>query len=98
MPPLVIVPKKNREWKFCVEYKELNKCTLKNNFPLHFIDQFLDTFAGKKFFSFLNGFSGYNQIQIAPKDEDKTTFTHGEPLPTDYSPFGFAMHLLLFSR
>jgi hypothetical protein len=42
---------------------------------LPFIDQVLDTLAGKKFFSFLDGFSGYNQIQIAPKDQDKTTFT-----------------------
>ena len=40
-----------------------------------FIDQVLDTLSGKKFFSFLDRFSGYNQIQIAPKDQHKTTFT-----------------------
>ena len=40
-----------------------------------FIDQVLDTLAGKKYFSFLDGFSGYNQIQVAPEDQDKTTFT-----------------------
>ena len=40
-----------------------------------FIDQVLDTLVGKKYFSFLDGFSGHNQIQVAPKDQDKTTFT-----------------------
>jgi hypothetical protein len=64
--PLVIVPKKNGKWRICVDYRELNKATQKHHFPLLFIDQVLDTFVGKKFFSFLDGFSGYNQIQIAP--------------------------------
>ena len=45
-----------------------------NHFPLPFIVQVLDTLAGKKLFSVLDGFSGYNQIQIAPEDQDKTTF------------------------
>ncbi|MCY6525011.1 reverse transcriptase family protein, partial [Actinobacillus pleuropneumoniae] len=54
---------------------ELNKANQKAHFSLPFIDQVLDTLAGKKFFSFLDGFSGYNQIQIAPEDQDKTTFT-----------------------
>lgn len=53
----------------------MNKATLIDHFPLPFIDQVLDTLAGKKYFSFLDGFSGYNQIQVAPKDQDKTTFT-----------------------
>jgi len=66
--PLVVVPKKNGKWRICVDYRELNKATQKDHFPLPFIDQELDTLAGKKFFSFLDGFSGYNQIQIAPED------------------------------
>jgi len=73
--PLVVVPKKNGKWRICVDYRELNKATQKDNFPLPFIDQVLDTLVGKKLFSFLDGFSGYNQIQIAPEDQDKTTFT-----------------------
>eukprot|EP00253_Pinus_taeda_P035930 PITA_35930 len=73
--PLVVVPKKNGKWRICVDYRELNKATHKDHFPLPFIDQVLDTLAGKKYFSFLDGFSGYNQIQIAPEDQDKTTFT-----------------------
>lgn len=62
--PLVVVPKNNGKWRICVDYKELNKETLKEYIPLPFIDQVLDTLAGKKYFSFLDGFSGYNKIQI----------------------------------
>lgn len=74
--PLVVVPKNNGKWQICVDYRELKKATLKDYFPLPFIDQVLDTLAGKKYFSFLDGFSGYNQIQIAPEDQEKTTFTY----------------------
>ena len=73
--PLVIIPKKNGKWRVCIDYRELNKATLKDHFPLPFIDQFLDTLVWKKYFSLLDGFSGYNKIQVAPKDQDKTTFT-----------------------
>ena len=55
--PLVIIPKKNRKWWICVDYRELNKAILKDHFPLPFIDQVLDTLARKKFFSFLDGFN-----------------------------------------
>lgn len=54
---------------------ELNKPTKKDHFPLPFVDQFLDTLVRKKYFSFLDGFSRYNQIQISPKDQYKIIFT-----------------------
>jgi hypothetical protein len=86
--PLVIVTKKNEKWRVCVDYRALNKATQKDHFPLPFIDKVLDNLSGKKFFSFLDGFSGYNQIKIAPQDQDKTTFT---------SPWGtFAYRVLPF--
>jgi len=65
---LVVVPKNNGKWMICVDYRELNKETEKDHFPLPFIDHVLDTLSRKKFFSFLDGFGGYNQIQIAPED------------------------------
>ena len=55
--PLVIVPKNNGKFQVCVYYRELNKATLKYHFPLPFIDQVLDTLEGKKYVSFLDGFS-----------------------------------------
>jgi hypothetical protein len=73
--PLVVVPKKNGKWIICGDYIELNKETLRDHFPLPFIDQVLDSLAGKKYFSFLYEFSGYNQINKALENQDKTTFT-----------------------
>jgi hypothetical protein len=67
--PLVVVPKKvTRKWRICVDLWELNKDTLKDYFPLPFIDQVLDTLFGKNYFSLLDGYGGYNQILIAPED------------------------------
>ncbi|KAL4379078.1 hypothetical protein GQ457_02G025900 [Hibiscus cannabinus] len=62
-------------WRVCMDYRKLNKATLKDHFPLPFIDQMLDRLAGKQFYCFLDGYSGYNQIAIAPEDQSKTTFT-----------------------
>ena len=73
--PLVVVPKKNGKWRICVDYRELNKATQKDHFPLPFIDQVLDNLSRNKYFSFLDRFSGYNQIHVALEDHDKTTFT-----------------------
>ena len=54
---------------------KLNIATRKYHFPLPFIDQILDRLAGHPHFCFLDGYSGYNQIAIAPEDQEKTTFT-----------------------
>jgi len=70
-----MVPKNNGKWRICVDDREINKATHEYHFPLPFIDQVLNTMGGKKHFSLLHGFSGYNQVQIAPKDQDKTTLT-----------------------
>ncbi|KAJ9541597.1 hypothetical protein OSB04_028103 [Centaurea solstitialis] len=62
-------------WRICMDYRRLNKATQKDHFPLPFIDQMLDRLAGKEFYCFVDGYSGYNQIAIAPDDQEKTTFT-----------------------
>lgn len=72
--PLVIIPKKGGKSGVCVDYRELNSTTRKYHFPLPFIDQVLDSLVGKNY-SFLDGFSGYNQIRIALEYQDKTAFT-----------------------
>ncbi|XP_059070597.1 uncharacterized protein LOC131860231 [Cryptomeria japonica] len=97
--PLVVVPKKNGKWHICVDYRALNKATKKDHFPLPFIDQVLDTLAGKRFFSFLDGFSGYNQIRIAPEDHNKTTFTClWGTFAYNVLPFGLCNALTTFQR
>ena len=62
-------------WRVCIDYKKLNTTTIKDHFPLPFIDQMLDRLAGHPHFCFFDGYSVYNQISIAPEDQEKTTFT-----------------------
>ena len=62
-------------WRVCIDYKKLNAGTRKDHFPLPFVDQMLERVAGQEFYCFLDGYSGYNQIEIALEDQEKTTFT-----------------------
>ncbi|XP_073045904.1 uncharacterized protein [Primulina eburnea] len=62
-------------WRVCMDYRKLNDATRKDHFPLPFIDQMIERLAGHEFYCFLDGYSGYNQITIAPEDQEKTTFT-----------------------
>lgn len=57
--PLIIVSKKNGKWRLRVDYKEPNKATRKDQFPLPFMDQVFDFLEVKKLFSLLDEFSGY---------------------------------------
>ncbi|GJY93906.1 reverse transcriptase domain-containing protein [Tanacetum coccineum] len=62
-------------WRVCIDYHKLNEATRKDHFPLPFMDQMLERLAGNEYYCFLDGFSGYFQILIDPKDQEKTTFT-----------------------
>ncbi|GJR57889.1 reverse transcriptase domain-containing protein [Tanacetum coccineum] len=62
-------------WRVCIDYRKLNEATRKDHFPLPFMDQMLERLAGNEYYCFLDGFSGYFQIPIDPKDQEKTTFT-----------------------
>ncbi|CAL2271511.1 unnamed protein product [Prunus armeniaca] len=62
-------------WRVCIDCQKLNSVTRKDHFPLPFIDQMLETLASHAYYCFLDGYSGYNQIPIAPEDQEKTTFT-----------------------
>ncbi|CAN6718908.1 unnamed protein product [Malus baccata var. baccata] len=62
-------------WRVCIDYRKLNATTRKDHFPLPFLDQMFERLAGHSFYCFLDGYSGYNQIVIAPDDQEKTTFT-----------------------
>nr|GEV34496.1 DNA-directed DNA polymerase [Tanacetum cinerariifolium] len=62
-------------WRVCINYRNLNEVTRNDHFPLSFMDQMLERLAGNEYYCFLNGFSGYLQIPINLKDQEKTTFT-----------------------
>nr|GFA73860.1 reverse transcriptase domain-containing protein [Tanacetum cinerariifolium] len=68
-------------WRICIVYRKLNGATKKHHFPLPFMDQMLERLAGNEYYCFLDGFLGYFQIPIDPKDQEKTTFT------CPYGPF-----------
>ncbi|GJZ83736.1 reverse transcriptase domain-containing protein [Tanacetum coccineum] len=62
-------------WRVCIDYCKLNEATQKDHLPLPFMDQMLERLVGNEYYCFLDGFLGYFQIPIDPKDQKKTTFT-----------------------
>ena len=71
----MLVPKKDTDiLRMCVDYTSLNKSCPKDHFPLPRIDLIVDSTAGCERLSFLDAYSGYNQIRMKVEDEEKTTF------------------------
>ena len=62
-------------WRVCIDYRRLNAVTRKDHFPLPFIDKLLEKIFGHPFYCFLDGYSGYFQIEIVVEDQKETTFT-----------------------
>ncbi|PKI67265.1 hypothetical protein CRG98_012337, partial [Punica granatum] len=71
---VVLVEKNNGKVRVCIDYRDLNKANPKDNFPLPHIEVLVDNTARHTQFSFMDGFSGNNQIQMAEEDKIKTTF------------------------
>ncbi|RVW71025.1 Retrovirus-related Pol polyprotein from transposon 297 [Vitis vinifera] len=71
---VVPVPKKDGKVRVCVDFRDLNKASPKDDFPLPHIDMLVDSTAGHSMLSFMDGFSGYSQILMAPEDMEKTSF------------------------
>ena len=71
---VVPVPKKDGKVRVCVDFRDLNKASPKDDFRLPHIDILVDSTVGHPMLSFMDGFSGYNRILMAPKDMEKTSF------------------------
>ncbi|RDY01984.1 hypothetical protein CR513_14614, partial [Mucuna pruriens] len=71
---MVMVKKANGKWRMCTDYTDLNKVCPKDPYPLPNIDRLVDNVSGFEFLSFMDAYSGYNQIKMHPNDEEKTTF------------------------
>ena len=72
---LVVVRKKTGEIRLCIYFKNLNRASLKDNYPLPKMEHILQRVVGSKRISLLDGFSGYNQVLVIPEDQLKIAFT-----------------------
>ena len=71
---VVLIPKKDDKVRVCVDFRNLNKASPKDDFPLPHIDMLIDSTVGHAMLSFMDGFFGYDQIMMAPEDREKTSF------------------------
>lgn len=71
---IVTVNKKQGTIRICIDYRDINRSYPKDNYSTPYIDQIIDDCVGSEIFSFMDGFSGYNQINILLVDQPKTTF------------------------
>jgi len=71
---IVVVKKPNGKWRMCTDYTDINKACTKDAYPLPSINRLVDGAAGHKMLSFLDAYSGYNQIRMHLRDKEKTAF------------------------
>ncbi|GJR63848.1 putative reverse transcriptase domain-containing protein [Tanacetum coccineum] len=83
--PVLFVKKKDGSFRMCIDYKELNKLTVKNRYPLPRIDDLFDQLQGSRFFSKIDLRSGYHQLRVHEDDIPKTAFR------TRYGHFEFTV-------
>jgi hypothetical protein len=74
LSPIVIVPNKNDKLKIYINFKKITVTTKKDPYPLPFTNDVLNIVVGYEAYSFLDGYSKYHQIYIAPKDKYNITF------------------------
>ena len=71
---IILVKKKNGQIRCCVDFRNLNRVCIKDEFSLPNIDLLIDSTIGSTMFSFIDRFNGYNQIKMVPRDAEKTAF------------------------
>jgi len=72
--PVIFIPKKDGTLRMCIDYRDLNRITTKDRFPLPSTEDLIDRLQGAKVFSRINMYAGYNQMAIRPEDTHKTAF------------------------
>ena len=74
---VVLVKKENDKWRLCNNFTDINRACPKDSFPLPRIDLIVDATASHELLSFMDAFSGYNQISMGPNNQEKTSFVTG---------------------
>ncbi|KAL5538565.1 hypothetical protein UlMin_045432 [Ulmus minor] len=77
---VVLVKKANENWRVCIDFTDLNRACPKDSFPLPRIDQLVDATAGHELLSFMDAYSGYNQIRMHEEDQEHTAFLTNQGL------------------
>ena len=77
---IVMVKKSNKKWRMCVDFTDLNNACPKKSFPLPRIDQLVNSTTGHELLTFMDAFSGYNQILMNEEDQEKTAFVNSQGL------------------
>lgn len=94
-----MVLKKNDIWRVCIDFNDLNESCLKDCFSIPRIDQIVDATMGHKLLTFMDAYSGYNQIPMYPLDSEKTTFiTHNGIYCYNVIPFGLKNAEAIYQR
>ena len=77
---VVMVKKPNGKWRMCIDFTNLNRACPKDSYPLPRIDTMVDSTAKHELLSFMDAFSGYNQIRMKEEDQEKTSFITNQGL------------------
>ena len=96
---MVMVKKANEKWRMCVDFMDLNKAFPKDRYPFSRIDVLVDSTARHQLLSFVDAFSGYNQIKLDEADQEKTSFVTSQgPFCYKVMPFGLKNARAMYQR